>query len=172
MAAPGVVLNLGSHWKAIEIDPQGQVAGSITTLSGEMVHAVQTTTILASAVPTDRPNSLDPHWVSAGMREQRRRGLPRALFCVRLLEQAASTSPAERLAFLIGAFIACDMGALLSAGKIAKHINMAIVGNAAIAQAWRFALGEEGIAAICIGEQQTETALLAGLQSILAMKNV
>ena len=43
---PGVVLNLGSHWKAISLDENGRIVSSVTSLSGEMIHAVQTTTIL------------------------------------------------------------------------------------------------------------------------------
>ena len=77
LAPPGVVLNLGSHWKAIRLDEAGRIAGSVTSLAGELVHAAQTQTILASAVPQERPREIDPAWLDAGMREQRRAGLAR-----------------------------------------------------------------------------------------------
>src|SRR5262245_2282716 len=73
--APCTVINLGSHWKLIQIDDQGRIAGSLTSLTGEMIHTTQTQTILASAVPQIRPESLDQSWIDAGMREQRSSGL-------------------------------------------------------------------------------------------------
>ena len=99
------VLNLGSHWKAIQVDAQGRVTGSWSTLSGEMLHAVMTQTILASAVPAGRPESLDEEWLARGAEMHSRHGLSRALYAVRLWEvQAAShVTPEQRLAFLVGA---------------------------------------------------------------------
>ncbi len=49
------VLNLGSHWKAIQVSESGQITRSWTTLSGELLHAIMTQTILASAVPLWAP---------------------------------------------------------------------------------------------------------------------
>src|SRR5262249_33997166 len=45
---PALVLNLGSHWKAIQIDGEGRIASSVTTLSGELIHSAQIHTVLAS----------------------------------------------------------------------------------------------------------------------------
>src|SRR5262249_23441578 len=96
------LLNLGSHWKAIQFDQFSRIASSVTTMTGELIHAAQTQTILASSVPQSRPDVIDRTWLEAGMREQRRSGLARALFCVRLLEQGSDGSAAQRLSFLIG----------------------------------------------------------------------
>ena len=163
---PGMVLNLGSHWKAIALDDRGRITGSITSLAGEMIHAAQTSTILASALPTERPVDLDQDWASAGMREQRKSGLPRALFAVRLLEQSKTCTPEQRYAFLIGAYIACDLDPLISNGAIKRETPVAIVGNPALAHSWKSALGEASIAANVISEQQTESALISGLSRI------
>jgi 2-dehydro-3-deoxygalactonokinase len=158
---PATLLNLGSHWKSIRIDDQGRVAGSVTSLSGEMIHAAQTTTILASAVPQDRPSLLDEEWLDAGMREQRRSGLPRAMFCVRLLAQAGKGTAEQRMAFLIGAFIGAD------AANIAPHTSVAIVGTAALARAWQHSLRNSQVVSAVVSEQDAEQALVAGLQMIL-----
>jgi 2-dehydro-3-deoxygalactonokinase len=164
---PGIVLNLGSHWKAIQIAADGRVSASMTSLAGEMIHAAQTSTILASAVSEQRPAALDHQWVKAGMREQRRSGLARALFCVRLLEQASDTTPAERLAFLIGAFLASDLDALIQNGIMTQHTPVAITGSSVLAEAWQRALAEAAVPAVALKEDDTERALLAGLRSIL-----
>lgn len=167
--SPATVLNLGSHWKAIQIDDRGRIASSITSLSGEMVYATQTQTILASAVPHAKPAEIDFEWAEAGMREQRRAGLARALFCVRLLEQSGQGSPQQRLSFLIGAFIAADLDALKSRGALGQSVL--IVGSDALAETWQRALSQNSIEAHFISGEQSERALLAGLRSILASLN-
>jgi 2-dehydro-3-deoxygalactonokinase len=79
------LLNLGSHWKAITLDEHGRIASSFTTLSGELIHAVQKHTVLSSALPQDRFTELDFHWLEQGRAQQEMSGLSRALFCVRIL---------------------------------------------------------------------------------------
>lgn len=161
---PCTVLNLGSHWKVIKIDEAGRIAGSVTALTGEMIHTTQTQTILASAVPQDRPESLDFDWIEAGMREERRSGLARAMFCVRLLEQGRQSTPEERMAFLIGAFIAADLDALVKSGTIIDPVL--ITGGGAIGETWRKALSQASLTASVISAEQLERALLTGLQKI------
>jgi 2-dehydro-3-deoxygalactonokinase len=63
----GAILNLGSHWKWIFVDPEGRIAGSRTSLTGEMIHAVQAQTLLASGLPQMRPTSLDPEWLAGAV---------------------------------------------------------------------------------------------------------
>jgi len=166
-ATGSVVLNLGSHWKAIRLDSDGRIAGSVTSLAGEMIYAAQTATILASSVSADRPPSLDQHWVNKGMNEQRRSGLARALFCVRLLDLSGLTTPDQRIAFLVGAFIASDMDAILKTGALTTTAPVTLIGTHALTEAWRAALAEAGIASVPVPEPETEIALLAGLQEIL-----
>lgn len=162
---PATVLNLGSHWKAIKLDANGRIAASVTSLAGELVYAAQTQTILASAVPHERPMTVNFDWLEAGMREQRTAGLSRALFCVRLLEQSKQGSAEDRLSFLIGAFIAADLDALTTRGILSDSVL--IVGSGALAEAWRHALAQTEIQSQIISGEQSERALLAGLRSIV-----
>jgi 2-dehydro-3-deoxygalactonokinase len=161
---PCTILNLGSHWKVISVDKLGKISGSMTTLSGEMIHTTQTQTILASAVPHTRPEVLAPHWLEAGMQEQRSSGLGRALFCVRLLEQGGRSTPEERLAFLIGAFIASDFDALLRRKILIEPVI--ITGGGAIAEAWRSALSAASLATTLISAEDLERSYLSGLFGI------
>src|SRR5215475_2444052 len=130
------LLNLGSHWKLIKLDPDARIESSVTSMTGELIHTAQTQTILASSVPPTRPTMIDRTWLDAGMREQRRSGLARALFCVRLLEQGSESSAEQRLSFLIGAFLASDMDALVSRGLFDSE-SVVITGGGVIAEAWR-----------------------------------
>ncbi|HMY74896.1 MAG TPA: 2-dehydro-3-deoxygalactonokinase [Blastocatellia bacterium] len=136
VSPPATILNLGSHWKAIRLDAAGRIAGSITSLSGEMVHTTQTQTILASAVSHERPEQIDWQWLAAGIQRQRQSGLARALFGVRLLEQSGQGSPQQRLDFLLGAFIAADLDALQRAGVLADAVFL--TGGGALAVGGRF----------------------------------
>src|SRR5581483_6804529 len=164
---PAVVLNLGSHWKAIQLDAEGHIASSTTSLSGELIHTAQTQTILAGSVPQERANTISETWKQAGMKEQRRSGLARALFCVRLLGLANQGTPDDRLAFLIGAFVASDMDALIARGVLATDQQVTIIGSEALGEAWRKSLAAASVPATVLSATETEDALLTGLRIIL-----
>jgi 2-dehydro-3-deoxygalactonokinase len=164
---PKVLLNLGSHWKAIQLEDGGRIESSITSLSGELIHAAQTQTILASAVLKERPTRIVERWLEAGMKEQRRSGLPRALFCVRLLELANECTPEDRLSFLIGAFVASDLDRLVARKLLVAGHQVVIAGAAPLAEAWSGALARISIPAVVLSAAEVEKALLAGFRYIL-----
>lgn len=168
LAPQSTLLNLGSHWKVIEFDGHARIASSVTSMTGELIHAAQAQTILAGSVPQARPEACDRDWLEAGMREQRRSGLARALFCVRLLEQGSDGSAEQRLSFLIGAFLASDMDAMVSRGLFDSAEKVGITGGGVIAEAWRGALAHLSVGAVIIGDADVERALLAGCHSVFS----
>ena len=165
---PLTVLNLGSHWKAIQVSSQGQVTGSWTTLSGEMLHAIMTQTILASAVPAGRPESLDEEWRVRGAEMYRRYGLSRALFAVRLWEvQAAARVTAEqRLAFLVGAFVAEGVDVFHRAGYLDSG-KVLLIGSGGIAETWVSMLESSGISIETIDGVAAADAFVTGIGRLL-----
>ncbi len=163
LAGGGVFLNLGSHWKAIRIDGAGRVVGSVSTLSGELIHATATQTILASALPPGKPVVLDPTWTDAGARAFAASGLPRALYCVRLLELRSGCTPEERQAFLYGAVMAADRAALVPAGVS----RVLVVGTPALAAAWSRTLARQSIEATVVEEGEIEEAFRTGCRRVL-----
>jgi 2-dehydro-3-deoxygalactonokinase len=162
------LLNLGSHWKVISLDDRSRIVSSVTSLSGELIHATQTQTILASALPSERPTLLDKEWLDAGMRQQRQSGLTRTLFCVRSLEQRCDGGPEERYAYLIGAFLSAELDDLRTSGVLADDIRVTISGAGVLAEAWRYALEQISMPAFVLSEEEIEEGLLTGLQSIAA----
>jgi 2-keto-3-deoxy-galactonokinase len=108
-----------------------------------------------------------PPWLEAGMTEQRHSGLSRALFGVRLLELQRAGTAEDRFAFLVGAFIATDLDALVARGVFARDARVVICGHAAIAEAWAYALKNASRTAVVVPEEDTEQAFLAGLNQIL-----
>lgn len=163
LEAGATLLNLGSHWKLIQLDETARIAASVTSLTGELVHTTQTQTILASAVPQTKPESIDRRWLVAGMREQRQSGLARALFCVRLLEQRAESTPEERLSFLLGVYLAADLDAWLRRGLLRQVV---ITGGGAIAEACQAVLAASAVEADLLDEAAVERGFLTGLRQI------
>jgi 2-dehydro-3-deoxygalactonokinase len=163
----GVVLCLGSHWKAIHVDASGRVTFSVSTLSGEMLQAVRTRTILASAVPRSWPSTLPTEWVAAGARRARADGWPRALYCVRLLHQRTPSSPEDRLAFMVGATIVASEDVLLPAGA-PEASRVVLVGAPVLVAAWATVLRERGLSPVPIDEAEKDAAFRAGCRAVLA----
>ena len=162
-----VVLNLGSHWKAIQLDEEGRVSSSITSLSGELIHATQQHTILAGSVATSWPDRLSAEWVKSGMDLARQSWLSRALFCARLINLSNQGTAEDRLAFVIGAFIASDLDALRNRGALSSQRQVGIIGSKALSEAWQFALSDAGIPSAIIDSATGENAFLSALRLIL-----
>jgi 2-dehydro-3-deoxygalactonokinase len=163
----GVVLSLGSHWKAVRVDADGRIGPSVSTLAGEMIHAVRAHTILAGSVSRGWPETLPAEWVAAGVRRGRTDGLPRALYCVRLLDQRTGSRPEDRLAFLIGATIAASEDVLLPGTGLPSH-TVALVGAPALIGAWMSVVRERGLDPRVVDEAERESAFRAGCRSVLA----
>jgi len=167
VALPGTILTLGSHWKLIELQRDGAIARSRTSISGELIHSVQTGTVLASSLPEGRLEKLDVPWCRRGMAEARKSGLPRALFCVRMLDLDGGSNPEQRMSFLLGAFVEAELVALLDSGPLASGKPMVVVGSGAVAEAWRMALVAQNLPAQVLAEDQAEAAFLAGLGQLV-----
>jgi len=168
IAPESLVLSLGSHWKAIRLNADGQIQSSITSLSGELIRAAQTQIVLASSVSSSWPEKFDHEWLATGMTQQRRSGLSRALFCVRLMALANEASAADRFSFLVGAFIADDLDALITQEILTANTQVAISGNQATARAWQAALARLSIRAVVLTAEEIEKGFLAGLRTILS----
>jgi 2-dehydro-3-deoxygalactonokinase len=166
LPAGGALLNLGSHWKLVRTDEAGRIARSVTSLAGEMIQAVRTQTILASALPKGPLVEADLDAVAEGMRETRRSGLPRALFRVRLLELAGQSSPTGRLSFATGAFIATDLDGLRASGALPDGIPLTISGGEKVGGAWEAALSREGHPTRSLTAAEVEAGFLAGLRAV------
>jgi len=162
-----MVLNLGSHWNAIRLNAEGRIQSSITSLSGELIRAAQAQTVLASSVSSDWPEEFDHEWLAAGMTQQRRSGLSRALFCVRLMALANEGTAADRFSFFVGAFIADDLDALMTQGILTANTQVAISGNQATARAWQAALARLSVRAVVLTAEDIEKGFLAGLGLVL-----
>ena len=171
LLAPGAaLLNLGSHWKLVGTDAGGRVAWSVTSLSGEMIEAVRTGTVLASALPEGPLVTLDRAALAGGMEEGRRSGLPRALFAIRLFELSGRTTPAARLSFLAGAFIGTELDGLRATGALAAGTPVAVAGGEKVGGAWALALEQSGHRVRSLSPDEVEAAFLTGLRTLVTLR--
>ncbi len=166
LARGGMLLSLGSHWKAVQVDAAGRVAGSVSVLSGELIEAVRRHTILASSLPSEWPVALPPDWLAAGIEAGRRHGLPRAGYEVRLLHQNVACEPADRLAFLVGAMVAASEGTLIPASS-RPCPQVVLAGPPALVTAWEAVVRGRGGTALVLDDEGTGAAFRAGCRAVL-----
>ena len=138
--------------------------------SGELILATQTTTILASALPKDKLQQFDAEWFEQGSDEFRKSGLARALFCVRLLELQGRTTPEQRMAFLLGVYVASDLMALRETGWLKSERRVLLTGSGAVTEAWEAALSDVGISREVISPDEVEAHYLKGIGMLLAVR--
>jgi 2-dehydro-3-deoxygalactonokinase len=105
----------GSHTKLVEVDGEGRIVRSHTTLAGEMTQALARHTLLAASLPDALPDDPDPEALEAGARLVGREGLGRAAFLVRVAALSGALDPLRRASFWIGAVVADD------AAHLARH---------------------------------------------------
>jgi 2-dehydro-3-deoxygalactonokinase len=157
------LLNLGSHWKLIQVDAEGRIAWSFTSLAGELLHATRRETVLASALPEGSLSTLDVPSFEEGMAELRRSGLSRAFFCLRLFEIAGGRAAAQQLSFAVGVLVASDLDAWRRSGSMPRG-RVLIAGGDRVAGAWSVALGSTSCAAVELSRADVESGFLAGLR--------
>jgi 2-dehydro-3-deoxygalactonokinase len=160
-----LLLNLGSHWKLIWSDSEKRIAGSRTRLTGEMIHAIQAHTLLASSVPQRPPRRLHEAWVQFGYNQAARFGLGRALFCIRLLDIRGMGTDEQRLSFLYGSFIHGEMSCLTALWK-EQHVRLIVAGPPPLVKTCAKHAKQLGIPADILSEDARERAYLLGLRTL------
>jgi 2-dehydro-3-deoxygalactonokinase len=163
LRAGDALLNLGSHWKLIQIDGEGRVSWSFTSLAGELLHAIRRETVLASALPEGSLAALDAASFEEGMAELRRSGLARAFFCLRLFELAGARTPPQQLSFAIGVLVASDLDAWSRAGLLPRG-RVLVVGDDKVGGAWSHALRAASCRPDALSATEVEAGFLAGLR--------
>ena len=169
MTGADLLLNAGSHWKLIALDDQDRIARSRTSLGGEVVHAVQTATLLSASLPAGPLSVVLPDWLEAGATAADEHGLLRALFSVRLLDQRGGLTPEERFAWMAGACIGDDVRALARAGMLPPGVRVLVSGPGGIPASWAHLLRRQGCEPLVLDAGATERAFVAGLSRIMTL---
>ena len=165
---PWLLIHLGSHAKAIQINARGQIVSSTTTLSGECLQALQTQTILASKLASLKSRELNERFFFHGVRCAKRNGLLRACFTVRLLEENPRHRPTDLYSFLVGALLLSDLHAFESRGFLnSRKTPILLSGQTHLLAAWRLLLRKKKHEVETVTRQERIAAFLAGLRTIV-----
>jgi 2-dehydro-3-deoxygalactonokinase len=162
-----LLLHVGSHAKTIEVDARGRIIRSVTTLSGEALHALRTHTILASRLRNLKQLKLHKRFFEAGVRCSERYGVSRALFMTRLLERNPQYDQRKLFSFFLGSLMASDWQAFRSVGLLSPgRLKILLTGQYNLQSAWRFMLTKH-YAVEVVSPQVRAKAFLAGLREIV-----
>jgi 2-dehydro-3-deoxygalactonokinase len=140
---PFLYVSTGSHTKFVEVDADGRIASSATTLSGELLWALHRETILVDLIdPTGTIGS--PDRVDQGARSAAELGLSRTLFSARLLSRVGGVSASACSDFVHGAVAMSDVVAVRATlGASPDPRRVVVAGASALADALRHLLGQE-----------------------------
>lgn len=103
----------GSHSKLVLTDEMGRISSFCTMLTGEMIYALATSTILKDAVDLSL-SSFEEEKLLAGYRYAKENGLNEALFKVRILKNLFGESPVGCYSFFLGVVLSDEISAILS----------------------------------------------------------
>jgi 2-dehydro-3-deoxygalactonokinase len=139
--APFLYISTGSHTKFLAVDREGRIDWSLTTLSGELLLALQRETILAELIDLEAPPT-DLAALEEGARFVERAGLSRALFGARLLNRMRGASVTFCSDFLHGAVAGADLLSLRDAAETRGGLpdRVAIGGQGTLGDAYRHLL--------------------------------
>jgi 2-dehydro-3-deoxygalactonokinase len=161
----------GSHTKLVEVDGEGCITRSHTTLAGELLQAVATHTLLAASLPENLPDEVDRGAAEAGARAVARDGLGRAAFLVRIAALTRSLRPFERASFWLGAVVQSDVDSLARHSVLAPGRPVWIGGREPLRSLYAALLTERRLGAVTpLGDDLAETASALGALEVLSRR--
>ena len=166
VTGPAIVILPGSHTKFVQLDESNRIAGSMTSIAGELLSVITHNTLIASALDKSFAQSIEPEALLAGAKHGRRVGLGRACFQVRLLDLFAGLTVNQKANFLLGAVLASDLDALANSTAIPQTAALPLIigGSSVTAQGFELLLQAEGRAVSRIDDSLMR--LSSGLGSI------
>ncbi len=132
---PATFVFLSSHTKLVDVDEQGRITRSFTTLSGQLFDTLRYRTLLASSLPAEDPGNLVEGFLFDGVRAGLKQGLLRSSLMIRFMDTLIETKPKERFSFLEGIVIAEDIRAIRSSYPYLRD-NLVFLGDGLRAQAY------------------------------------
>lgn len=150
----------GSHSKLVLTDEEGRISSFSTMLTGEMIYALATATILRDAVDLSL-SSFDEKRLVEGYRYAREHGRNEALFKVRILKNLLGASPIECYSFFLGVVLSDEIDAIRS--SVADRV--VIGGKSQIRNATKALLLAEGEAReiVLLDEETVERSTTLGM---------
>jgi len=108
---PVLFMHYGSHHKGIRLD-NGQITECRTSVTGELMMAVEENTILRSSLIPVQELNPDMEWVRKGLSVAESCGFGRALFSTRVCDTMEKRSKRESTSFFVGVLLSLDFAML------------------------------------------------------------
>lgn len=102
----------GSHTKFVFLNNSEEIEGCSTTLTGEILWALSTETILAQSMDKDLVKEVDKKYVIRGIKSVENSGFTKTCFNVRLMDTFLDSTANQRANYLAGALIYEDIKAI------------------------------------------------------------
>ena len=112
---PGVYMLMGSHTKMVRTDGEGSIVDIRTMLTGELIEAVSSNTILKHTVRLDA-GTADREYLKMGCDLCRERSVNEALFKVRILKNIFGENDLKVYSFFLGAILWAEVKYLINSG--------------------------------------------------------
>lgn len=152
----------GSHSKLIYTDEDGRITDFTTMLTGEMIYALSSSTILKDAVDLNE-SGIDSNYLKNGYTYCTENGINEALFKVRVLKNIFKCTPVQTYSFFLGAVLCGEINRILK-----SEVQKIVIGGKsqikhAIAQLLKSCSSKE---IICLTEEEVNTSTSAGMIKI------
>lgn len=176
---PCTLIELGSTTKLISINAQGQIAGSITSLSGQVYAAILKQTFVSSSVDISSEDTaaaeIDPVIVDAACRSVAESGLLRTILMTRFLQFSFPTTAAHRKLFLESAIAGDDVKLFADAQVQGFHFDgdIFLIGHANRCEIYQHViqqqLGIDHALRIISDEEQIDMLAITGASAIASI---
>lgn len=110
-----LVLLPGSHSKCISVSEDGRIDKFNTFLTGEMIYAVSSATILSRTI--DLSVTADKEYMINGYEYCEKYGINEALFKTRILDTLFSCTPAQCMGFFTGAILHGEISRIIKSSQ-------------------------------------------------------
>lgn len=126
---PYLLILPGSHTKMVSVNSAGQIVGSITTITGELLQAITYNTLIADAVDKQfvSEEDYDKKYLYIGYHTAKKVGISRASFLARTLNIFVEQDKKKLANYLLGAVLQNDIHALQGNRMILPHAKTSAV---------------------------------------------
>ena len=164
---PSVYMLMGSHTKMVKTDGKGYIVDICTMLTGELIAAVSSNTILKHTLNL-KAGSLDREYLVRGYDYCRERSINEAFFKVRILKNIFGESDARVYSFFLGAVLHAEVKHLIDS----KTRRVVIGGNEHLKEAVAALVSEcTDIETVLLSAEDVDASVSIGLVKIFEYGN-
>lgn len=171
---PFILVLPGSHTKFIKINADGQIAGSITSMAGELISLLTKDSILSDSLGHDFSDELDTETLLMGAKSCEKNGLGRAAFTVRLLDLYTDFTRNQMANYLLGVVLQNDVTAIKTtkAFSLNKDDTFVVLGKPALRDALETLLNHDEYFTGDVLTIDVPELASVGIMEIAKMRNI